>query len=489
MTGRMLPYITMACLLSPLTYGENPAIEVIFTDQGLHYVKEIGVEWLLENLENVSPHDVHGQYSMSLFGTVYYSFVGMTVMQCEFAEPSVEFYEGYPGGILARISDLEAAVSGTWTLSYGLINEGGSFELDVQGLDVFFSVGLGRDEAGQPYVFLESCKDEVETANIHLYDGASWIVKYFVDHFKDKLRSEIKERICPLVEQKVDELQGRLQAIGATLQVNQLLAVDVPLTSDPLVSYSSLSLSLKGQFHSVTSPEDPPFEAQPFSLAGDPAHMLSLGLSEYTINSAAYTYFTSGQLQALITDNMIPPSSPFRLNTSSFGSFIPELPKMYPGMEMKLQVYARDAPEFRFKSGSVKTTLLGAIKAFAVQADGALIPLFMLNVGSIFTGKFRMAAGKLTGSVVMDNFTLTLGTSEVGPIKMASLERIMKLGIQVAGLSKLNAKLGKGIGLPTIQHARLTNLLLTVEEGFISIFSDVEIKLIRDYNVGTPWVA
>lgn len=46
MAGGMLPsYLTVACLLSPLTHGENPAIKVILTDKGLQYGKTPQAEW------------------------------------------------------------------------------------------------------------------------------------------------------------------------------------------------------------------------------------------------------------------------------------------------------------------------------------------------------------------------------------------------------------------------------------------------------------
>ena len=38
-------------------------------------VKEMGAEWLLQNLGSASPPDVHGKLSLSL-GTVYYSIMG-----------------------------------------------------------------------------------------------------------------------------------------------------------------------------------------------------------------------------------------------------------------------------------------------------------------------------------------------------------------------------------------------------------------------------
>ena len=61
----------------------------------------------------------------------------------------------------------------------------------------------------------------------------------------------------------------------------------------------------QGEFYSVQSHTDPPFKAEPFNLPEDKGHMLSLGLSEFTVNSASYAYFSAGLLQAQINDSMV----------------------------------------------------------------------------------------------------------------------------------------------------------------------------------------
>lgn len=61
-----------------------------------------------------------------------------------------------------------------------------------------------------------------------------------------------------------------------------------------------------------------------------------------------------------------------------------QLPDMFPGLLMNLQVYAREVPLFSFQPGAVKLGLLGAVKAFAIQANGTQTPLFKLNVVSTF---------------------------------------------------------------------------------------------------------
>lgn len=62
---------------------------------------------------------------------------------------------------------------------------------------------------------------------------------------------------------------------------------------------------LKGEFYSIKTHTEPPFVAQPFTLPEQPDQMLSVGISEFTLNSASYGYFSAGQLQALINDSMV----------------------------------------------------------------------------------------------------------------------------------------------------------------------------------------
>lgn len=61
-----------------------------------------------------------------------------------------------------------------------------------------------------------------------------------------------------------------------------------------------------------------------------------------------------------------------------------QLPKMFPGLLVSLQVYAREVPLFSFLPGAVCLDLKGAVKAFAIQPNGTQTPLFKLNVVSTY---------------------------------------------------------------------------------------------------------
>lgn len=269
--------------------------------------------------------------------------------------------------------------------------------------------------------------------------------------------------------------------MNVSFDVDQDLTLDLPLTGLPVIDASNLNLGFKGEFYFIKTHTDPPFESKPFTVPEQPGYMLSVGLSEFTLNSASYGYYSAGLLQLLINDSMIPPGCPLHLNTSAMGPFIPQLPKIFPGLLMNLQAYAREVPMFSFQPGAVKLDLQCAVKAFAIQPNGTQTPLFKLNVDLNFSGKAWIADGRLKGNIVKNNLTMTLVSSEVGTFSTDPLENLAKMGSRVI-LAKLNEKLAVGVILPRMRQAQLVNTVLEVDEGFIAISSDAEVLPDRGFD-------
>ncbi|XP_034000697.1 lipopolysaccharide-binding protein [Trematomus bernacchii] len=465
----MLPAVIVVLMLISFTCGENPAIQVILTSKGLQYGKHIGAGWVQEKLE----HNTVPDFSGEVFG-IHYILTGITITKCDFPEPIVEFNPDNTG-FTTSISGLSVALTGGWMTHFGLIHDRGSFNMAIFGLDVTSVVGLGKDPDGHLSVTSVSCDAQVGELDIQFEGGASWIFQPFVEHFKGRMRGEIRSKICPDVEESIVSLEYHLQAMeDLSIQVDEDLVLYIPLTGVPVITASSMILGLKGEFYDMKTHEWPPFEAQNFTVPEQPDYMLSMGLSEFTMNSASYALYSGKRLQFLITDSMIPPYIHVRLNTSSMGPYVPQLPKMFPGLLMNLQVYASEVPMFSFQPGVVKLNLAGIVKASAIEPNATKIPLFKLNVDLKFDGKVWVAAGRLKGSMALQNLTLTLAGSEVGHFETDTLESLVKMGV-MAGLAKLNVELGKGVVLPRMRNAQLVNTVLAVEEGFIAMCSDAEV--------------
>ncbi|XP_054905708.1 lipopolysaccharide-binding protein [Poeciliopsis prolifica] len=467
----MLPCVIVVFVLLSCACGENPGVKVILTDKGLQYGKHESTGWIQEKLEQITFPDITGSVNIYI-GRVYYTLSGVTIKKCDLPEPSVEFVQ--PGGLTTSIAGLSFAVAGEWRTRFCTIHDGGSFNMAIFNIDVTSTVQLGRDAGGHLSVTSVSCKASVGDLAIQFYGGASKIFQPFVKHFKGHIIGRIQNQICPEVENSIMNLDRHLQAMNVSFDVNEVLNFDVPLTGVPDVEPQNMKLGFKGEFQSIKTHKEPPFVAQEFILPELAGYMLSVGISEFTLNSASFGYFSAGELQAFINDSMIPPCIPFHLNTSSMGMFIPQLPKMYPGLLMNLQVNAKQAPMFSLQLGSGLLNVQVDVKAAAIEANGTQIPLFTLSVNSSFTGKMMIADGKLKGNVMLNNVTLTVGATEIGEFKTDALKSGIKSGMIVA-LGQLNAKLGKGIILPRMKHAQLVNTILKMQKGFVAIYSDVQI--------------
>uniref|UniRef100_A0A3Q3Q580 Bactericidal permeability-increasing protein n=1 Tax=Monopterus albus TaxID=43700 RepID=A0A3Q3Q580_MONAL len=435
-------------------------------------VHVLATDWIQKELDLITLPDITGEIDISIFGSVDYTLTGIRIVKWDLPEPSVQFYPDATG-FKASISGLNAVLSGGWMMDYGIISQSGSFDLAASMVDVTSVVELGKDAGGRLSVSSGSCNAKIGDVDIALYGGASEILQFFVDNFKGDIITTIENRICPGVQTLIGNLESHLQAMNVSFDVDQILTLDLPLSDLPVIKASSLNLGLKGEFFGIRTHKDPPFEAKPFTVPEQPGYMLSVGLSEFTLNSALYGCYSDGLLQAIINDSMVPPFSPVHLNTSSMGIFIPQLPKMFPGLLMTLQVYAKKEPLFSLQPDAVKLGVQGAVKAFAIQPNSTLTPLFTLNVNSNFSSKVWISDGRLKGSVTMDNFTLTLAASEVGTFQVHGNKHYSAFYV-----SRL--LLAKGVILPRMKQAQLVNSVL---KGFIAMSSDATVFLTdRDFD-------
>lgn len=85
--------------------------------------------------------------------------------------------------------------------------------------------------------------------------------------------------------------------------------------------FDYLLFFLKGVIYSIKTHAEPPFAPQPFSLAEQPDSMLTLGVSEFTLNSASYAYYSAGLLQILLNDSMVRRGCPMTRFSPKTGRF------------------------------------------------------------------------------------------------------------------------------------------------------------------------
>uniref|UniRef100_A0A7N6BGQ7 Bactericidal permeability-increasing protein n=1 Tax=Anabas testudineus TaxID=64144 RepID=A0A7N6BGQ7_ANATE len=364
---RMSPCCWLALVaLIPVTLGTNPGVEVRLTQTGLDYGRQLGIAAIQQKLKSIKIPDISGTQHVSPIGKVQYTLSNMQIVKVGLPQSAVGLVPGT--GITLSINNAFISLHGNWRVKYlKIIKDSGSFDLNVNGLTISITI----------FVKLDARETFLTHVTVVCY---SWLYNLFTKFIEKALRSALQKQICPLVVDAVSDLNPYLKTLNVEAQVDKYAEIEYSMVSSPTVSKSSIDLSLKGEFYSIGKHQEPPFSPIAFSLPPQVNNMLYMGMSAFTANSAAFVYDKAGALSLYVTDDMIPQSSPLRLNTKTFGAFIPQLTKLFPGLMMKLLVKTVKTPIVTFKPNNVTIQATGTVTAYAIQPNATLSPLFVLNL-------------------------------------------------------------------------------------------------------------
>ncbi|KAK7898977.1 hypothetical protein WMY93_019830 [Mugilogobius chulae] len=440
--------------LTTLTSAVNPGVKVKLTQKGLDYGRMLGIATIQQKLQTIKLPDVSGSQKVNPIGKVSYSFTNMHIINVGLPQSAVSLVPD--AGVKLSIGNAYMSLNGNWRVKYlKFIKDSGSFDLDINGMSISTTITVNSDETGRPTVSGNNCMASVGSVSIKFHGGASWLYNLFKSFIEKALRGALEKQICPLVVDAISDVNPYLKTLNVLAKVDEYAEIQYSMVSSPVITTDSVDLSLKGEFYNIGKHQEPPFSPPVFSLPSQSSNMLYMGLSSYTANTAGFVYTKAGALSLYITDDMIPPSSPIRLNTQTFGAFIPQLAKLFPGLMMKLLVKAEKNPSIIFEPKNATIQASGTVTAYAIQANGTLSPLFVLNMNGFDPG-----------------------TSYIGDFQVKSLDTIFQMVLKSVILPKVNDILAKGYPLPTIGMMKLVNtqlqlmknvlILLCLEGGLVA---------------------
>ncbi|XP_061731325.1 bactericidal permeability-increasing protein-like [Nerophis ophidion] len=459
--------------LCHMTSCANSGVKIQLTDKGIEYGRQLGMASIQRKLQNIRVPDMSGSQRVSVIGKVKYSLSNVQVVSVGLPSSAVALVPGT--GVRLSIENAFISMKGNWRVKYRrILRDSGSFDLNVNGLTVSTSVAVTSDETGRPQVSNAGCAANVGSVKVKFHGGASWLYNLFRSFISKALSKSLEKQICPRVADALSDVNPRLKTLNVLAQVDKYAEIEYSMVSAPTVLSSHLGLSLKGEFYNRESHQEPPFSAPAFTMPSQNNHMLYIGVSAFTANSAAFVYNTAGVLSLYITDDMVPKSSPIRLNTRTFGVFIPQIAKEFPGLMMKLLVKTVKNPVISMEANKTTVQASSTVTAFAIQPNSTLSPLFVLNLDASVSARVFVNGMGLAGAVTLNKMNLTLATSYVGDFQVRSLDNILQIVLKFVVLPIVNVQLGKGYPLPALGKMKLANTELHILKDYLLIGTDVQ---------------
>ncbi|KAK5913079.1 hypothetical protein CesoFtcFv8_002896 [Champsocephalus esox] len=458
--------------LIPLTTSTNPGVKVKLTAKGIEYGRQLAVASILQKLKTIKLDDMSGKVKVSPIGKVKYSLTNMKMVEVGLPTAALDMVPGT--GVKLSIVNAYFRLEGNWRVKYLFVKDSGSFNLNANDISITTSLSIKSDQTGRPVVNCLDCGANVGKTSIHFKGGASWLYNLFSKYIDSAIRKAMQKQICPLVANAVSDLNNNLKTLNVLAKVDKFAEIEYSMVASPAVSKTSIDFGLKGEFYNIGKHQEPPFSPAVFSLPPQINNMLYIGISSFTIESAAFVYNTAGALSLYITDDMIPQGFPIRLNTRAFGVFIPQIAKRFPGLMMKLLVKTVKTPVITFQPNNTTVQSFSSVTAYAIQPNATLTPLFVLNLVSSVSARVFVSGTRLAGAVTLNKMDLTLGTSYVGDFQIGSLDSIFQMVLKMVVIPRMNAQLAKGYPLPTLGKMKLVNTQLLVLKDYVMIGTDVQ---------------
>lgn len=199
-------------------------------------------------------------------------------------------------------------------------------------------------------------------------------------------------------------------------------------------------------------------------------------------DTAGYVYLKAGLLQYEMTpeNTHIPPGIPFKLNTTAFKLFLPQLYKQFPNMAMVVNISAISTPILVISAKSINFTVPGEVVAFVRFANKTLYNAFTLGVTMHASADVAIHAegGKenITAKATFLRANITLMNSNIGPINVVELQSVVNLLCTAFVIPALNKYAAVGFPIPTVDGVSLVDSAIQLGDHFIVISTDFSYK-------------
>ncbi|XP_066186805.1 bactericidal permeability-increasing protein-like isoform X2 [Sylvia atricapilla] len=471
--------LAVACgalaLCLALTTATNPGFVVRITQAGLDYANQQGIAILEKELAQLKLPDISGDSRVLRVGKVHYELSRLRLR--DFHLPYSRITPIPNVGLQVSISNAFAELDGDWRVKFYFVRDHGFFNLKVENVYMKITLRLGSDTAGKPTISTSDCSARISKVRLLLSGKFGWLYNLFHSVIESKLRKSLESKLCDNVAKSVqNELQTYIQTLPVTARIDDKTGIDYSLVAPPRTTAQSLDADLKGEFYSLDHRSTVPFSPLPLAFPSDHDRMVYFGASSYFFNTAGIAYHKAGALVFEITEAMIPKDAGFKLDTSVFSAFIPQLEEMYPNMTMKFRLSAPTAPFLTIGPGGISFQPTVDAQAYAILPNSSLAPLFLLSLTGNVSAVINVRSGRIVGSVDVGRIRLSLKDSAVGTFKVRMMQSLMNILTSSTLLPRLNARLDEGFPLPLLDRIQLSNILVKYHENFLLLGADVHFQ-------------
>lgn len=453
-------------------------MKATISKKGLIYARDYAYKIIQNQVMNrtLDVPDISGSQSVPLIGTIHYNVTKIQLNSIHIDLPELTIGEDY--GVLLNIQRIQGLV--TFAFSYtnrGMVRGTGTGKVNLKRMTLMMKLGISEIENGYPQFTLypRDFSFKIQDWTIDL-NGPGWFIQLMKNLFNGRIKSEVENGVRNGVRDAIYKQinpEIRKQPLIQNIP-NSDLGMDIRFRI-PSVKPDYISLHLKGGFVNSRNGDQATIIRRDLPNILDTSKMIHFILSDYVPNSLFEMAYKTGFLRGNLTDENIPQWSPYRLNSSSLVSVVPNLQSHFPNRKLLLENFVNTSPKIDFDPNSLIGSMKASSKWYAIL-DKELKHAFTLDVDLSFQMNVFIRDGRICGKIPSFGVKLNVKESNVGIIRsISALETMFSYISNYLLLPSVNLLLNIGYEIPSPAGIKLENPLIKFENHFMFVSADIKL--------------
>uniref|UniRef100_H0Z6R7 Phospholipid transfer protein n=1 Tax=Taeniopygia guttata TaxID=59729 RepID=H0Z6R7_TAEGU len=422
-------------LLLPLLIAAShspPGCKIRITSKGLDLVKQEGLRFVEQELQNITVSDLHGSE-----GQFQYNISQVKVTDLQLASSDLNFQPQQH--LVFNINNASISLRFRRQLLYWFFYDIGSINASADGVYIYTVLQLAKDEAGRLKISNMTCNASI--ARMHAgFSGTLRKVYEFLSTFiVTGMRFLLSQQICPSLEHaSLVLLNSLLDTVPVRNYVDEHIGIDYSLLRDPSISTDTLELDFKGMFFPRLR-EDQELENHAVEpVIKETERMVYVAFSEYFFDSAMHSYFQAGVLTIELQGEKVPKDLEVLLRATFFGTIFMLSPSVDAPLRLVLQVSA--PPRCTIKPSGTSVSVSAFLNISLVPPDRPPVQLSSMAMETKLSAKVFLQGKALRVQLDLRRFRIYSKQSALESLALFSLQAPLKTLLQLTIMPIINGR-------------------------------------------------
>lgn len=452
--------------------ANQAGVHLLVAQSGLEMVKDIVMPFVGNSIDSLTVPDISGT-SDTAIGDIDYTLTNIIISNFD-SETNLGIIPGT--GLQVRATNVKLSVDMNWSYrekAWPHVKDSGTASFVVSSASVLVDVDAYL-AGSTPKITFQNPKLTLEKFDLKVQGGASWIYNFFIKLFKSKIRQVIEQQVTQVILNTLTKQSDYfIQNFPFQQSFDNIVIVRFPMVQNPTFANVLVDIGLQGDAVSVSHPDRPyTGPVTPFTPPSEMSRMLSIIITDYTVNSLGYAFQQQGVFNWWFIPEDLPPDFPIKMNTKDWAFLFPTLANLYPNCEMGMEYEAKSSPRGKTTENGIGLQMSSLLTLYVVAYENETrINVLIADIEVELNAKVSTVGDVLIPRIEYVGTNLTFQNSSIPEIKseLPFLTQLIAFMLRKIIIPFANQKLENGFTLPVVPGTNLKDPLITYHNGYFAV--------------------